>query len=83
MRFSGHGQWLTVCSLALAAVLASSSMSAAETGRVRLKHHAPLRVDVAPAGKLYRQCVDHPIVDHRPSGDTVVPSFSCRWAVRP
>jgi len=81
MRFSGHGQWLTLASLAVMAALASPSLSAAETGHVRLKRHPPLRVDVAPAGRLYRQCVDHPVVEHRPSGDTVVPAFSCRWAV--
>jgi len=82
MRFSGHGG-LTAGSLAVMAVLAVASTAAAETGQVRLKRHAPLRVDVAPAGRLYRQCVDHPVVEHRPSGDTVVPAFSCRWAVRP
>ena len=84
MRFSGHGRWMILCSLALlVAVLACPSPSAAESGRVRLTRHAPLRVEVAPAGRLYRQCIDHPVVEHRPSGDTVVPSFSCRWAVRP
>lgn len=87
MRFSGHGRGLTAAGVAVATVLAGASLAAAQTSRetapVRVKRHAPLRVEVAPVGRLYRQCVDHPVVEHRPSGDTVVPAFSCRWAVRP
>jgi len=88
MRFSAHGRWTTLCTLALA-VLANSAFAGAslaaptEPARVRLHRHPPLRVEVAPAGRLYRQCVDRPVVEHRPSGDTVVPSVSCRWAVHP
>ena len=94
MRLSGHGRWLTPGSLGtlalvlgglavMAGVTAASTASAETTGQVRVKRHPPLRVEVAPVGRLYRQCVDHPIVEHRPSGDTVVPAFACRWAVRP
>jgi hypothetical protein len=77
-------KWMTGCALALMAVLATSSMASAQRqpDRTRLHRHAALRVDVAPAGRLYRQCIDRPVVEHRASGDTVVPWFSCRWAVR-
>lgn len=85
MRLTGHGRWMTVCGVAL--VLAEASPAGAQqTAPARPGHQArpaPLHVVVAPSGRLYRQCVDHPVVEHRPSGDTVVPSFACRWAVRP
>jgi hypothetical protein len=77
-------KWLTGCALVLVAAMGSSSMACAQNRpeRTRPHRHAALRVDVAPAGRLYRACIDHPVVEHRPTGDTVVPWFSCRWAVR-
>ena len=79
---SGHWWWTAVGAFALAAALAEAPLASAEpAGRARLHRH-PLRVEVAPAGRLYRQCLDHPVIEHRPSGDTVVPWFSCRWAAR-
>ncbi len=72
------------CALTLAALLGGSSFAAAQdqADRGRLYRRAPLRVDVTPAGRLYRQCIDRPIIEHRATGDTVVPSFRCWWAVR-
>jgi hypothetical protein len=77
-------KWVTGCALALVAVTGASSMACAQTrpDRARPPRHAALRVDVAPAGRLYRECIDRPVVEHRATGDTVVPWFSCRWAVR-
>ncbi|MBO0754160.1 MAG: hypothetical protein J2P53_18715, partial [Bradyrhizobiaceae bacterium] len=77
------GKLMTGCVVALVALLGSSSMAAAQhPGRTRLHRHGALHVDVAPAGRLYRQCIDRPTVEHRATGDTVVPWSSCRWAVR-
>jgi len=67
------------------AAMAGSSIACAQSRPDRAaphRHAAPLHVDVAPAGRLYRACIDHPVVEHRATGDTVVPWFSCRWAVR-
>jgi hypothetical protein len=51
-------------------------------GRVTPHRRAPLRVEVTPPGRLYRQCVDSPVIEHRVTGDTVVPRSRCWWAVR-
>lgn len=83
MRLSGHGRWTTVCVAVLTALWAGAAPAAPVKRHDVRVHPAPLRVVVAPTGRLYRQCVDHPVVEHRASGDTVVPAFACRWAVRP
>jgi hypothetical protein len=72
------------CALAFAAVLGGSSLAVAQdqADRGRLYRHAPLRVDVTPAGRLYRQCTDWHVIEHRATGDTVVPRTRCWWAVR-
>ena len=50
--------------------------------RVTPHRRAPLRIEVTPPGRLYRQCVDSPVIEHRVTGDTVVPRSRCWWAVR-
>jgi hypothetical protein len=42
----------------------------------------PLIVHVGPAGRLYRQCTDWHVIEHRAAGDTVVPRTRCWWALR-
>ena len=76
--------WMTGCALGLAAVLGGATLAVAQdqADRARLHRRAPLRVDVAPAGRLYRQCTDWHVIEHRATGDTVVPRSWCRWAVR-
>jgi hypothetical protein len=70
--------------LVVAAVLGGSSLGVAQdhADGGRYYRRAPLRVDVTPAGRLYRQCTDWHIIEHRATGDTVVPRTRCRWAVR-
>jgi hypothetical protein len=41
---------------------------------------ARTRIDVTPSRRIYRQCVDWYSVEHRPSGDTIVPNMRCWWA---
>jgi hypothetical protein len=74
---------MTGCVLGIAALLAGTSLAAAQdqSGGVRLHRRPPLRVDVTP-GRLYRQCADWHVIEHRETGDTVVPRWRCRWAVR-
>ena len=49
-----------------------------------LHRRAPLRLHVgpAPAERLYRQCIDRPVIERRATGDTVVPGTRCWWALR-
>ena len=72
---------------ALAMVLASAATPAPAQdaqAQVRVTPHrrAPLRIEVTPPGRLYRQCVDSPVIEHRATADTVVPRSRCWWAVR-
>jgi hypothetical protein len=86
--------WMTGCAAAVTAVLAGAAPVPARelqdpelqaqqpvTHHARIHRHAPLRGYVTP-GRFYRECIDHPVVEHRPSGDTVVPWFKCRWTAR-
>jgi hypothetical protein len=49
-----------------------------------LHRRAPLRLHVgpAPSERLYRQCTDWHVIEHRATGDTVVPRMRCWWALR-
>ena len=72
------------CALGLAALLGGSLPASAQDGldRARLHRRAPLRIEVTPPGRLYRQCVDRHVIEHRAAGDTVVPRTRCWWALR-
>ena len=70
---------MTACAVAFA-VLAASAQDA--QGRAKLLRRGPLRVEVAPSGRLYRQCTDWHVIEHRATGDTVVPRARCWWALQ-
>lgn len=55
-----------------------------QTDRPRLHRRPPLRVHVTPgvSGRLYRECTDWHVIEHRATGDTVVPRIRCWWALR-
>ena len=76
--------WMTSCALGLAVWLGGSPLAFAQDApdRARLHRRAPLRIDVTPSARLYRQCTDWRVIEHRPSGDTVVPRMRCWWALR-
>jgi hypothetical protein len=76
--------WMTGCALTLVTVLGGATLAVAQDApdRTRLHLHPPLRIFVTPRGQLFRQCLDRPVIEHRATGDTVVPSFHCWWAVR-
>ncbi len=76
--------WMAGWALGVAAVLGGSLPGVAQdqADRGRLYRRAPLRVDVTPVGRLYRQCTDWHVIEHRATGDTVVPRTRCWWAVR-
>ena len=50
--------------------------------RAGLQRRPPLRIEVTPSGRLYRQCTDWHVIEHRLTGDTVVPRTRCWWALR-
>jgi hypothetical protein len=76
---------MTSYAVGLAVLLASVAPSAlAQDAQIRAKPHrrAPLRIEVTPSRQLYRQCMDWHVIEHRATGDTVVPRMRCWWAVR-
>jgi hypothetical protein len=75
---------MTGCALGLALVLGGPPTALAQDSpdRARLQRRVPLRIEVTPSGRLYRQCTNWHVIEHRPTGDTVVPRFRCWWAVR-
>jgi hypothetical protein len=75
----------TALVVGIATVLASAAPpTLAQEAQTRVTSHrrAPLRIEVTPPGRLYRQCIDSPVVERRATGDTVVPRSRCWWAVR-
>jgi hypothetical protein len=76
--------WITGCACGLAVLLGASAAAFAQDApdRARLQRRPPLRIEVTPSGRLYRQCTDWHVIEHRPSGDTVVPRTRCWWALR-
>lgn len=71
------------CALVFAALLGGPLPVLAQDSPTRAKLHrrVPLRVDVTPS-RLYRQCTDELVIEHRATGDTIVPRMRCRWAVQ-
>jgi hypothetical protein len=86
-------KWMTGSVGALSAVLAAGVTLSAPVGPTPaaaqdqpegLHRRAPLRLQVgpAPSERLFRQCIDRPVIEHRATGDTVVPRTRCWWALR-
>jgi hypothetical protein len=76
--------WITGCACGLAVLLGGSQLAFAQDApdRARVQRRPPLRIEVTPSGRLYRQCTDWHVIEHRPSGDTVAPRTRCWWALR-
>jgi hypothetical protein len=79
---------VSACALGLllasiASAGAQNVPAGAQESPARVHRRPPLRVEVtAPPSQYYRECVDKYVIEHRASGDTVVPRTYCRWAVR-
>ena len=75
--------WITGSALGLAVLLGASLAFAQDApDRAKLARRPPLRIEVTPSGRLYRQCTDWHVIEHRPTGDTVAPRTRCWWALR-
>jgi hypothetical protein len=78
--------WMIGCIVGLAAAMAGPSPAMAQdqqTDQTPVHRHAPLRgVVTAGQGQSYRQCTDWHVIEHRVTGDTIVPRIQCRWAPR-
>jgi hypothetical protein len=78
---------LTIFAAALAVMVGSPPRAMAQQQDQRLQtepppRRPPLRLEVRPTGRPYRQCEDWYAVEHRVTGDTIVPRMRCWWAVR-
>jgi hypothetical protein len=67
-------------------VLAAAGFSAFaaaqdDTPRPRVTR-PPLRIEIEPQRRLVRECRDWHVIEHRLTGDTVVPRTRCWWALR-
>ena len=74
--------WMTGCALVFALLGGPLPVFAQDSpDRAKLHRRVPLRVEVTPS-RLYRQCTDWYVIEHRATGDTIVPRMRCRWAVQ-
>jgi hypothetical protein len=52
-----------------------------DTPRPRLAR-PPLRIEIEPQRRMVRECRDWHVIEHRLTGDTIVPRTRCWWALR-
>ena len=52
-----------------------------DTPRPRLQR-PPLRIEIEPQRRMIRECRDWHMIEHRLTGDTIVPRTRCWWALR-
>jgi hypothetical protein len=68
--------------LALAAAGFSTFAAAQDdTPRPRVAR-PPLRIEIEPQRRMVRECRDWHVIEHRVTGDTIVPRTRCWWALR-
>jgi hypothetical protein len=77
---------LTIFAAAFAVMPGNPAPASAQQLDPRLQteppRRPPLRLEVRPIGRPYRQCEDWYVVERRATGDTVVPRMRCWWATR-
>jgi hypothetical protein len=74
---------LTAGAMMFAGLVLAGEQAAAQDfqNRNMARRRAPLRIEVTPR-RVYRQCADSHVIEHRASGDTVVPRTRCWWATQ-
>jgi hypothetical protein len=69
--------------VALAALGAPAAAAAQDnSARPGLQRRPPLRIVITPSRPAQRQCADWHVIEHRASGDTIVPRSHCWWVSR-
>jgi hypothetical protein len=58
-----------------------STLAAAQDERPRVAR-PPLRIEIEPQRRMVRECRDWHVIEHRLTGDTIVPRTRCWWALR-
>ena len=58
---------------------AQSTTTEPSSGRQARPARAGTRIYVTPSRGVYRECAARLVVEHRPSGDTIVPDTRCWW----
>ena len=66
---------------ALATVGLSTFTAAQDTSPPRV-HRPPLRIEIEPQRRMVRECRDWHVIEHRLTGDTIVPRTRCWWSLR-
>jgi hypothetical protein len=60
-----------------------STLAAAQDDTPRLRPaRPPLRLEIEPQRRMVRECRDWHVIEHRLTGDTIVPRTRCWWALR-
>ncbi len=86
-RFAKTGFAKTaVAALVLAVVgivgASGAAMAQEDQSRPRVSRRPPLRIEVEPQRRMVRECQDTHVIEHRLTGDTIVPRTRCWWALR-
>jgi hypothetical protein len=63
-----------------AAGMAGPAPAQDDRARPRTQRRAPLRIEVQPSRPPVRKCADWHVIEHRYTGDTIVPRTRCWWA---
>jgi hypothetical protein len=64
-----------------AASVSTFALAQDDTPRPRLAR-PPLRIEIEPQRRMVRECRDWHVIEHRLTGDTIVPRTRCWWALR-
>jgi len=68
-----------IAAAAIPMVVVPAGAQSQDRPRARPPLHRPLRIEVSPP-RLQRHCVGGYALEHRASGDTIVPRMHCWWA---
>jgi hypothetical protein len=93
MHSDSTARWMAVAGLGLAALVAHPGAATCAPAAVTVsalppsdvsaqQRRRPPRITVVPLSRYHRECVAWFAVDHRPSGDVVMPRQRCTWALR-
>jgi hypothetical protein len=83
MRTASGAMRAAMTAGALAVTLAAPVAPLSAQEDPRAYRRPPLRLEVRPAPRYHRRCVDWYAVERRFTGNTITPQVSCWWTLRP